>query len=243
VTSRGLVGACAVLLAALAATGCGSGGLTGGGDAAAGKELFTGKGQCGSCHTLADAGTKGVIGPNLDNAFHQAREDGLGEATIRAVVRDQISYPVEAPNTGAPGMPADLVTGDDADAVAAYVASVAGLGGGAAAGDGGGGETTGGGETQGGETQGGGGTTTGGEAGGADGEAIFAEAGCGGCHTLEAAGTNGKVGPNLDDAKPDKELVVDRVTNGQGAMPSFKDQYSPEQIDAVAEYVVSSTGG
>jgi len=225
VTSRGLVGACAVLLAALAATGCGSGGLTSGGDAAAGKELFTGKGQCGSCHTLADAGTKGVIGPNLDNAFHQAREDGLGEATIRAVVRDQISYPIEAPNTGAPGMPADLVTGDDADAVAAYVASVAGLGGGAAAG-GGGGETTGGGETS-----------------GADGEAIFAEAGCGGCHTLEAAGTNGKVGPNLDDAKPEKELVIDRVTNGQGAMPSFKDTYSPEQIDAVADYVVASTSG
>jgi mono/diheme cytochrome c family protein len=237
VTSRGLVGACAVLLAALAATGCGSGGLTGGGDAAAGKELFTGKGQCGSCHTLADAGTKGVIGPNLDDAFHQAREDGLGEATIRAVVRDQISYPIVAPNTGAPGMPADLVKGDDADAVAAYVASVAGLGGGAEAG-GGGGETTGGGETQ-----GGGGTTTGGQTGGADGEAIFAEAGCGGCHTLDAAGTNGTVGPNLDDAKPDKELVVDRVTNGQGAMPSFKDQYSPEQIDAVAEYVVASTSG
>jgi mono/diheme cytochrome c family protein len=238
VTSRGLVGACAVLLAALAATGCGSGGLTGGGDAAAGKELFTGEGQCGSCHTLADAGTKGVIGPNLDNAFMQARADGIGEATIRAVVRDQISYPIEAPNTGSPGMPADLVTGEDADAVAAYVASVAGLSTGGGSETGGGGTTTGGGETQ-----GGGETTTGGEASGADGEAIFAEAGCGGCHTLEAAGTNGKVGPNLDDAKPDKELVVERVTNGQGAMPSFKDQYSPEQIDAVADYVVASTGG
>ena len=238
-TSRGLVGACAVLLAALAATGCGSGGLTGGGDAAAGKELFTGKGQCGSCHTLADAGTKGVIGPNLDNAFMQARADGIGEATIRAVVRDQISYPIEAPNTGSPGMPADLVTGEDADAVAAYVASVAGLSTGGGSETGGGGTTTGGGETQ-----GGGGTTTGGgEASGADGEAIFAQAGCGGCHTLEAAGTNGKVGPNLDDAKPDKELVVERVTNGQGAMPSFKDKYSPEQIDAVADYVVASTGG
>ena len=237
-TSRGLVGACAVLLAALAATGCGSGGLTGGSDAATGKELFIGEGQCGSCHTLADAGTKGVIGPNLDNAFMQSREDGIGEATIRAVVRDQISYPIEAPNTGAPGMPADLVTGDDADAVAAYVASVAGLATGGGSETGGGGTTTGGGETQ-----GGGGTTTGGEAGGADGEAIFAEAGCGGCHTLEAAGTNGKVGPDLDDAKPDKELVVDRVTNGQGAMPAFKDQYSPEQIEAVADYVVSSTGG
>ena len=236
-SSRGLVGACAVLLAALAATGCGSGGLSESGNAGLGKELFTGEGQCGSCHTLADAGSKGVIGPNLDDAFRQAREDGLGEGTIRAVVRDQISYPIESPNTGSPGMPADLVEGEDADAVAAYVASVAGVEGGGGGTEAGGGTTTGG---------GGGGTTTGESEGGgeaADGEAIFAEAGCGGCHTLEAAGTNGSVGPNLDDSKPPKELVVDRVTNGQGAMPAFKDSYSPEQIEAVADYVVASTSG
>ncbi|HWL33131.1 MAG TPA: c-type cytochrome [Gaiellaceae bacterium] len=230
---RGLLGACAVLLAALAATGCGSGGLTDAGDAARGKELFAGEGRCGTCHVLADAGTKGVIGPNLDNAFLQSREDGLGEGTIRAVVRDQIAYPIETPNTGSPGMPADLVTGDDADAVAAYVASVAGLPVRASGGSGtetGGGTTTGGGpEEQGGET--------------ADGEAIFAEAGCGGCHALEAANASGSVGPSLDDSKPSKELVVDRVTNGQGAMPAFKDSYTPEQIDAVADYVVASTSG
>jgi mono/diheme cytochrome c family protein len=227
---RGLVGACAVLIAALAATGCGSGGLTPPGDDLRGKELFVGDGQCASCHTLADAGSKGVIGPNLDDAFRQARADGLGEGTIRAVVRDQIDYPIVTPNTGSPGMPADLLEGEDADAVASYVAAVAGLPvrGGA---EGGGGTTT-------------GGTTTGGGAGEApDGEAIFAEAGCGGCHTLEAAGTSGNVGPNLDDAKPPKELVIERVTNGQGAMPSFKDKYSPEQIAAVADYVVASTGG
>ena len=188
------------------------------------------EGQCGSCHVLADAGSKGVIGPNLDDAFLQARHDGLGEATIRAVVRDQISYPVEEPSTGSPGMPADLVTGEDADAVAAYVASVAGL------------------PVRGGSEAGGGGTTTGGEAeegGGeaADGEAIFAEAGCGGCHVLEAAGSSGNVGPNLDESKPPMELVIDRVTNGQGAMPAFADSYSAEQIEAVADYVVASTGG
>ena len=225
---RGLVGACAVLIAALAATGCGSGGLTDAGDAALGKELFTGAGQCGSCHTLADAGTKGVIGPNLDDAFRQSRVDGLGEGTIRAVVRDQISYPIETPNTGSPGMPADLVTGDDADAVAAYVASVAGL------------------PVRGGGAEAGGGTTTGGggEGGEApDGEAIFVEAGCVGCHTLEAANASGTVGPNLDEAKPPKALVIDRVTNGQGAMPPFKDSLSPAEIEAVADYVVASTGG
>lgn len=227
-TLRGLSGACAVLLAALAATGCGSGGLTDAGGESRGKELFLGEGQCASCHMLADAGAKGVIGPNLDDAFRQARNDGLGEGTIREVVRDQIAYPVESPNTGSPGMPADLVTGEDADAVAAYVASVAGL------------------PVRSGGTETGGGTTTGGdeETGGApaDGEAIFAEAGCGGCHTLEAAGASGTVGPNLDESKPPKELVVDRVTNGRGAMPAFKDSYSAAQIDAVADYVVENTG-
>ena len=77
----------------------------------------------------------------------------------------------------------------------------------------------------------------------AAGEAVFAEAGCGGCHTLEAAGSSGSVGPNLDDAKPDHALVVDRVTNGAGAMPSFAGQLSEKQIQDVAAYVVASTQG
>ena len=75
------------------------------------------------------------------------------------------------------------------------------------------------------------------------GEAVFASAGCGGCHTLDAAGSSGTVGPNLDDAKPDFALVVDRVTNGRGAMPSFEGQLSEQQIADVAQYVVESTGG
>ena len=74
------------------------------------------------------------------------------------------------------------------------------------------------------------------------GEAVFASAGCGGCHTLEAAGSSGSVGPNLDDSQPDAALVVDRVTNGRGAMPSFGDQLSEQEIADVAQYVVDSTG-
>jgi mono/diheme cytochrome c family protein len=77
----------------------------------------------------------------------------------------------------------------------------------------------------------------------AAGEAVFASAGCGGCHTLEAAGSSGSVGPNLDDAKPDDALVVERVTNGMGAMPSFKGQLDEKQIQDVAAYVVASTQG
>ena len=55
----------------------------------------------------------------------------------------------------------------------------------------------------------------------AAGEAVFASAGCGGCHTLEAAGATGTVGPNLDEAKPEQALVIERVTHGKGVMPSF----------------------
>ncbi|MBA3475481.1 MAG: c-type cytochrome, partial [Actinobacteria bacterium] len=88
------------MIAALAATGCGTNGLSeaGSGDTTRGKELF--KGKCGQCHVLADAGAVGVIGPNLDDAFRQARADGLGEGTIQSVVRGQISYPVVDPPTG-----------------------------------------------------------------------------------------------------------------------------------------------
>ena len=76
----------------------------------------------------------------------------------------------------------------------------------------------------------------------ASGAKVFASAGCGGCHTLEAAGSSGNVGPNLDDAKPDVALVLNRVTNGQGVMPSFKGQLSEQEIADVAQYVVESTG-
>jgi mono/diheme cytochrome c family protein len=102
------------------------------------------------------------------------------------------------------------------------------------------GETTGG-ETTGGETTGE--TQEGGGEGDPEaGKEVFASAGCGGCHTLADANSSGNVGPNLDEAKPDVELVVDRVTNGQGAMPAFKDQLSPEQINDVAAYVSQAAG-
>jgi mono/diheme cytochrome c family protein len=77
----------------------------------------------------------------------------------------------------------------------------------------------------------------------AAGKEIFTTtAGCAACHTLSAAGSNGTVGPNLDDAKPSYELVVTRVTKGQGGMPSFEDQLSPQQIADVAQFVSESAG-
>jgi cytochrome c6 len=75
------------------------------------------------------------------------------------------------------------------------------------------------------------------------GKTIFKTGPCAGCHTLADAGTHGTVGPNLDDAKPPLSLVVERVTKGAGAMPSFKGQFSDKQIADVAAYVVKATGG
>jgi mono/diheme cytochrome c family protein len=118
---------CGGTAAALLAVGCGSVGYSSGtGDRSRGKELFTQK--CGSCHTLANAGTTGKIGPNLDYAFLDARRSGLGESTVRQVVKGQIAYPITKTSTGSPGMPENLVTGQDAEDVASYVASVAGVG-------------------------------------------------------------------------------------------------------------------
>jgi cbb3-type cytochrome c oxidase subunit III len=104
-------------LAALALSGCGTGGLASeNADVSDGKLLF--KKNCGSCHALKEAGTAGTIGPDLDSAFAAPRSEGMDESVIRDVVRDQIDY-------AAPPMPRELVKGADADAVAAYVAAVA----------------------------------------------------------------------------------------------------------------------
>jgi mono/diheme cytochrome c family protein len=92
---------------------------------------------------------------------------------------------------------------------------------------------------------GGGGTTTaeeGGEGDAAKGKEIFAAQGCGSCHTLADAGSSGTVGPNLDDAKPSFDTVVERVTNGSGVMPSFKDKLSEQEIKDVATYVSTAAG-
>ena len=99
------------------------------------------------------------------------------------------------------------------------------------------GTTTGETETETGETE----TDGGGGGDAAAGESVFADNGCGSCHTLAAAGASGSIGPNLDEAKPDFDLAVDRVTNGSGAMPSFGDSLDEQQINDVAAYVVEST--
>lgn len=76
----------------------------------------------------------------------------------------------------------------------------------------------------------------------ADGKQVFVDAGCGGCHTLQAAGTDGKVGPVLNDVKLSKLAVAGKVRSGGGGMPSFASKLSPEEIDAVSEFVAESDG-
>ena len=117
---RALAGAFLAALVVLVATGCGTGGAAEGGNATEGKKLFQTVGKCGGCHTLKDAGARGQVGPNLDDAFAQDKAEGFEESGIKNVVLDQIRFPTEGS-----GMPADLVTGDDAVDVAAYVARCA----------------------------------------------------------------------------------------------------------------------
>ncbi len=84
--------------------------------------------------------------------------------------------------------------------------------------------------------------TTAAEGDAAAGKEVFASAGCVSCHTLADAGATGTVGPNLDDAQPSHDLVVERVTNGLGGMPSFSGDLTEEQIQDVAAYVSSVAG-
>ena len=193
-------GALLALATALLAAGCGTGGISKSGDSDKGKTLFLAK--CSGCHTLADAGSHGIQGPNLDDAFAYDRRQGFKQVTVQQVVRDQIELAV-------PPMPQNLVKGADADAVAAYVAMVAGKPVAAK-------------------------NTT-------NGKDIFT-ANCGSCHTLKDAGTNGTVGPNLDQLKPGLAIVQHQVTNGGGVMPAFKGTLTPAQITAVAKYVSSVAG-
>jgi plastocyanin len=88
-------------------------------DLIAGKKLFVEK--CGACHTLARAETKGTQGPNLDEAFQRGLFDGQERSGVESAVKDQIANPARVSKKDPIYMPADLVEGDDAANVAAYV--------------------------------------------------------------------------------------------------------------------------
>jgi len=211
----------ALIALAVVASGCG----TTAPDPERGRDLFRIK--CGTCHTLAQAGATGEVGPNLDHAFAAARENGNDSDTIEGIVKAQVEYP--RPNNGNPAvsMPNDIVTGQDLDDVAAYVGEWAGVPGAAPP-----------------------------QVSGGPGAQVFANNGCGNCHVLAAAESGGVTGPNLDEALAPgnsaaeiEEMIVNpnaKIYKGYppNVMPqNFEQTLSPEELEDLVKYLMESTGG
>jgi mono/diheme cytochrome c family protein len=200
-------------------------------DLESGKAQFVEK--CGSCHSLERAGTAGNVGPNLDTAFQTALADGLDRDTIEGIVHRQILHPRTDSQ-----MPAGLVKGQDAEDVAAYVGYAAAKKGSDE-----------------------GALASAGLAQAKTGDQIFTAAGCAGCHTFGPAGSNGTIGPSLDELKTQagkiepgksaeeyiRESLEDPgafiVQGYPNAMPSFKGRLTDQQIQAVVDYLLQTGGG
>jgi len=204
---------------ALGASGCG----TTSADTARGRTLFVQK--CGVCHTLAQAGSTAQVGPSLDDAFAVARANGNDSETIEGVVRAQVEHPRE--NNGDPrvSMPADVVTGQDLDDVAAYVGEWAGVPGAAPP-----------------------------KVAGGPGAQVFANNGCGGCHTFKAAGSGGVTGPPLeeflapdDDAAAIEEMITDpnaEIVEGYPANvmpPNYSQILTSKEIEDLVQFLVENS--
>ncbi len=210
----------ALVAVALPASGCG----TTTADPVRGRVLFREK--CGTCHTMAQAGTTAQVGPNLDDAFASARAAGEGGDTVEGVVKAQVEFPRPSNSDPAVSMPADVVTGQDLDDVAAYVGHYAGVPGAAPP-----------------------------RVPGGPGAQVFANSGCGTCHTLAAAKSGGVTGPNLDEVLPGQseamihESIVDpnaKIANGYPPNvmpPNFEQSLSPKEIEDLVKYLLESTGG
>jgi mono/diheme cytochrome c family protein len=110
------------VIALAALSGCG---VSETGNTDRGRQLFVSK--CGTCHVLKQAATPGTQGPDLDAAFAQARASGMDPDTIAGVVKAQVESPRPSSDDPNVSMPADIVTGEDLDDVATYVAQVAGV--------------------------------------------------------------------------------------------------------------------
>jgi mono/diheme cytochrome c family protein len=210
----------ALLAAVLVITGCG----TSSPDIARGRVLFTSK--CGTCHTLAQAGSSGTIGPNLDDAFAAAREaGGFDDATVEGIVKNQIDNPRPSNGNPAASMPAHTAEGIDADDIAAYVGKYAGVPGAAPP-----------------KVEGGGGAQ------------VFASNGCGGCHTLAIANSGGTTGPDLDEVLPGQkeaeieESIVDpnaKIAQGypENVMPqTFGETIEPEELKELVKFLSENAG-
>jgi mono/diheme cytochrome c family protein len=192
-----------------------------------GKALFVE--NCGTCHILGRAATAGTQGPDLDAAFRAGLAAGMDRETVEGVVRRQIAN-VRRNSI----MPADLVTGEDARDVAAYVGFAAAKSG----------------DDQGALAQAG-------LAGAETGDQIFTAAGCASCHTFSEAGSNATIGPNLDElaqvagerqpgTAPEDYVQTslldpdDFTVSGfqAGVMPSYEGRLNEEQVQALVDYLL-----
>lgn len=180
--------------------------------------------QCGICHYLKEAGTTGQLGPDLDSAFAAARASGQDQDTFEGVTEAQISNPRQVDESDPSYMPPNLVEGDDLDDVAAYVASVAGVPGIEPP------------------------VSPGGEGG-----QIYANNGCGTCHTFLAAESMGNIGPNLDESLPAQSpeeietSIVDpaaMLVSGFGnQMPAtYEDTIEPGDLELLVKFLTTCAG-
>lgn len=217
--TKALIAALAGIVAVTAFAGCDA---SEDADLDNGRQLFIA--QCGVCHILKEAGTTADIGPDLDAAFAASRAVGQDQDTFEGVTEAQIENPREVPEDDPTYMPGDIVTGDDARDVAAYVASVAGVPGIEAP------------------------TAPGGEGG-----QVYANNGCGACHQFAAAESQGAVGPNLDDAIPgqDAAMVEQSIVDpsaelSQGfdnLMPAgYGDSIEPQDLDLLVRFLTTCAG-
>lgn len=213
-----LLAALALAALVVGASGCG----TTNADPQRGRMLF--KQKCGTCHTLAQAGTTAQVGPNLDDAFAAARANGNDSDTIEGVVKAQVDYPRPDNGNASVSMPAEIVTGQDLDDVAAYVGEWAGVPGAEPP-----------------------------QVAGGPGAQVFANNGCGTCHTFAAAESGGVTGPNLDEVlsgqsaamieesivKPNAEIAKGYPPNVMP--PNFGELISPEELENLVEFLMGSS--
>ena len=182
--------------------------------------------NCGTCHALDEAATTANVGPDLDAAFAAARNVGMDEDTIEGVVQSQISNPrMAAPDETKTYMPANLVEGQDSEDVARYVATVAGVPG-----------------------------IMPPQAPGGPGGQVFANNGCGACHTLAAAESGGTVGPDLDETLPgqsaaeiEDSIIDPEATPSQGfpsgVMPQdYESQIPPDDLKLLVKFLLDNAG-
>ena len=190
-----------------------------------GRTMFVEK--CGTCHALKEAPTTAEVGPDLDAAFAAARETGMDHDTIEGVVESQIANPRVTEEDSPAYMPANLVEGDDARDVAAYVAEFAGVPGVE--------------------------PPIPPDAG--PGAEVFLTQGCGTCHTLSELSevATGTVGPNLDEVIPGQspeqveQSIVDPnadISQGfpEGVMPDTYADLPQKEIQDLVDFLIESAG-